>query len=203
MCLAGHLLGELVVDEEHRYALDYVSPRPADAEVDGGFAGNQRAFDLEMSVHKAYRGVAVPLLEVAVAHAHVHHGRQPAAEAGGEAAFVEVRVADNVRVKGREHADKVADLVHRHLIQEEKIVRAVASAYIETGRELRAVRDAGQHLKSLDKVRGAEDGEVAAYLRAVDFLDAGLGGDLADSLFVADDCRVQSVHRGHRKAILP
>ena len=72
MGLAGHVLAEIALDEEHCHALDYVCPCPSDAEVDRSLAGNERPFNLEMSVYQSEGGVAVPFLEVAFSHAHVH-----------------------------------------------------------------------------------------------------------------------------------
>ena len=156
-----------------------------------------------MSVYKAQGDGAVPFIEITVFYAHIDHGRKTAAEARRETARIEVGIVDNVCIERREHADEVADLVHGDLVQQEQVVRSVAAANIQAGREFRAARDTGHHLQGLDQVRGSQNSEVAADLRAVYSLKAGLGNYLSDGLFVPDDSGVEGVDRDHRQAIQP
>ena len=149
---------------EHR-----IGPGAANGKIEGSLFGHDRAIDLETAFQQTEGEGAVVVVEIAFPGGDIDHRRGPAAEAGREAALVEIQRLDGVGVEGGKDAAQVADLVERHAVEQIQVVAAVTAVDIEIGKQFRAGSHARQGLQGLDHVRYAQRREGALEGGTVEF----------------------------------
>ena len=76
-----------------------IKPCAPYAHIERGLSRNDRTLELKTSVEKAYIEGSAVLMEIARSCGDVHYRRSLTAKAGGEAALVEIKIVDHLRVE--------------------------------------------------------------------------------------------------------
>ena len=95
----GHLLIQWIGNKEHSNTLDYIGPGPAHSEIEGSPAFDDGSVHLDAPIHQAERSAAVPAVETAFVHAHIHNRREPSAVARREASLVEIHILNHIGIE--------------------------------------------------------------------------------------------------------
>ena len=146
----------------------------AGGDGEGGFFFDDGAFEVGFGGDEADADAAVEFFVVAVVGGDVEDRGEAAAEAGGEASFIELDVFDGIGVEGREESAEVVHIVHGDAVEEEEVLVGAATTDVHASRSFTAVLDTWEKLHGFDHVGLAKEHGDGLDLLDRDFDDAGL-----------------------------
>ena len=106
---------------------------------------------------------------------HIHHTRQTTAVARRKRRLVESHIANGCHIEGREQTAEVVHLIDGVSVDEKKVLVVVTTAHHHARQALKAGRDTGLHLQSLDQIDFAHDRRDAANLLGTQIIETHHG----------------------------